>query len=322
MRQVPLAWGLLPLAPLPKDPNGKWSCWCPRCGKVTPTRYTVLANRRTLDPCRHCSYRVRNRDLAVPEEVARAEFLAVGLVPDPAVRYENSHTGWASVCLASGHRVSPRLANIRSRGQGCDECARPVRGAKRRLDEEIAVAAMRAGGFEPLEPYPGSGVGWRSRCTASGEEVYPTLDNVRGHGHCCAECGTHGLDWDGPALVYLLHHRGYGALKVGVARAVIARRSEGRVRRLCRIFGWEPVRVCWFPTGRAAYAVEQQVLAWWRIELGLPPFLGSEETEGHTETVDAEVGWSPVWLRILAGATGSRGGTTGHPILDTMYDSV
>lgn len=46
---------------------------------------------------------------------------------------------------------------------------------------------MRAAGFEPLEPYPGSETAWRCRCTTCGAEVTPRLSGIR-VGYGCEPC--------------------------------------------------------------------------------------------------------------------------------------
>ncbi|MFF3679870.1 GIY-YIG nuclease family protein [Streptomyces sp. NPDC002120] len=47
-----------------------------------------------------------------------------------------------------------------------------------RNDADEAVAAMRAAGLEPLEPYPGSAFPWKSRCTRCDAVVSPRLGSM------------------------------------------------------------------------------------------------------------------------------------------------
>ena len=81
----------------------------------------------------------------------------------------------------------------------------------------------------------------------------PTYSNVR-TGHGCRYCVEPGVDWDGPTLVYLLHHERYGAHKVGIAK-----QGSNRTQMLAGD-GWETFRTFVFLTGDDAYRVEQAVL--------------------------------------------------------------
>lgn len=139
-------------------------------------------------------------------------------------------------------------------------------------------------------------------CVTCEQVVHPTYDSVRAGNGGCRYCAAYGLGWSEPALVYLLVHTQYLSLKVGVAKLVPARTTMARVeRRLARRYGWCPYRQIEIPTGREAFRVEQEILRWWRQDLGLPPHLGRSETEGHSETVSRDAVHEEVaWQRILA----------------------
>lgn len=53
-----------------------------------------------------------------------------------------------------------------------------------------------------------------------------------------------------------------------------------------RLRGWDAYRTLYFAIGADAYAVEQDVLRWLRIVLGLPRHLSSGD--GASETVSAD----------------------------------
>ena len=53
---------------------------------------------------------------------------------------------------------------------------------------------MRAAGAEPLDPYVGSKVPWRCRCTSCGREVTPRLNNVLNGSRPCAYCTGNRVD--------------------------------------------------------------------------------------------------------------------------------
>lgn len=48
-----------------------------------------------------------------------------------------------------------------------------------RISDASAVAAMRAAGFEPLVPYPGSEKPWPAICTSCGHRVTPRWSEVK-----------------------------------------------------------------------------------------------------------------------------------------------
>ena len=60
----------------------------------------------------------------------------------------------------------------------------------KRLDENQAIAIMRAADFEPLEPYKLIKTPWKCRCLRCGNITTPILNNVKsGHGRGCVTCG-------------------------------------------------------------------------------------------------------------------------------------
>ena len=65
--------------------------------------------------------------------------------------------------------------------------------------------------------------------------------------------------------------------------------------------GWKKYAVLDLDTGEEAYEIEEQILEWLRLDLGLQKYLVSEQMPqgGHTETVDAsEVELATIWAKI------------------------
>ena len=167
----------------------------------------------------------------------------------------------------------------------------------------VKSVGWRTRSLAPLAPYPTSGVPWECLCAACENVVFPTYDNVRAGTGGCRHCGTYGLGWDEPAIVYLLLHPEHLALKVGVAKLTPARGTTARTELLARRYGWRLYRHLAVPTGREAYRIEQEILRWWRRDLGLPPYLGRTESEGHTETVSLDaINEEAAWQRIVTAA--------------------
>jgi len=60
----------------------------------------------------------------------------------------------------------------------------------KKLDEDQAIAIMRAADFEPLEPYTLIKTPWKCRCLRCGNITSPILNNIKsGHGRGCKTCG-------------------------------------------------------------------------------------------------------------------------------------
>jgi hypothetical protein len=113
----------------------------------------------------------------VPEAEAVADMRAAGLFPlEP---YPGALAPWLCACTSCGNEVAPSLESVR-RGHGCRFCA-----PNAPIAAESAVSQMRAAGLEPLTPFPGVVVPWRSRCMTCNNEVFPRLQVIRrGQGGC------------------------------------------------------------------------------------------------------------------------------------------
>lgn len=88
------------------------------------------------------------------------------------------------------------------------------------------------------------------------------------------------LKAEAPALVYVITHAALGAAKIGVSDALGSRIAEHRRE------GWQ-LLAAFQVAAYAACAIEDDVLRWWRGDLGLPPFLRRDQMPrgGWTETV-------------------------------------
>ena len=123
---------------------------------------------------------------------------------------------------------------------------------------------------------------------------------VHGHGP---------FDFTRPAILYLLRHAEWPTYKIGVTNEDTGRLEahEGA--------GWELVESR-TANGEIAYEVEQTVLAWWRNELQLGPYLSREQMPqgGWTETVSSEaVDLAEVTTFIDAAIAVARGPTNTQP---------
>jgi hypothetical protein len=127
-----------------------------------------------------------------------------------------------------------------------------------------------------------------------GNEPSPRFEViVRGGG--CRYCAEYGPDWSAPGIVYLLHHEGFGAYKVGIAN-----QTSKRTQTFAPA-GWVTFRTLQVSTADRAYQIEQAVLAPYRDANHCPYLTCAELPSGHSETIDAEaVSILDLWSEIIA----------------------
>ena len=142
------AAGVEPVVPYPGS-NVPWACQCLTCGAlVTPRLDSVRGGQ---GGCRRCGQR-RVRPF-LSHEQAEAQLRAAGM--EPLVPYPGTtRAPWAGRCLTCGRLGAPRLDSIRRGARACQRCAARA-AAHNRTPADVAVAAMRAAGLEPVEPSPG-----------------------------------------------------------------------------------------------------------------------------------------------------------------------
>ena len=160
--------------------------------------------------------------------------------------------------------------------------------------DEAAVDYMKGRGLEPLQKFPAVTRKWSCLCMRCLRTVNPKLGDVRRNPGGCKWCRARGFNAFEDAVVYLMVHSGYDATKIGITN-----KAEGRITKH-RQRGWQLVTKARVP-GEVALLIESGILRWWRIELGLPIYLGRNEMPqgGHTETVDSsEIDLAAVIRRI------------------------
>ncbi|GDY33922.1 hypothetical protein GTS_55550 [Gandjariella thermophila] len=195
---------------------------------------------------------------------------------EPLAEYPGAHAPWLSRCLRCTKLVTPRYNGVR-RGTGCRYCNDTT------IKPDVAAARMRGVDLEPLEPYPGSLRPWKCRCLRCKRIVTPCYSTVKQGWGGCRWCRTSGFKAADEALIYLITHPGYGAAKIGVTAPSGVRLSRHQTQ------GWQ-VLVSETVDGQIALGIEQDILNWWRVELGLPKYLSPKEMPngGHTETVETD----------------------------------
>ena len=272
--------GLTPLEPYPGSVLKPWKYKCMTCARQSTTS---LANvRHGGGGCRFCTKWV------IPDDEAEAQMRAAGFRPLESYP-GNSRKPWHCQCLVCGKESDPVLDSVRSQGTGCRHCA-----PNAPVDALHAEQTMRAAGFVPLKPFPGASKPWLCQCSTCGNEPSPRFEVIaRGGG--CRFCAEYGPDWSAPGIVYLLHHEGFGAYKVGIAN-----QTSSRTRQFASA-GWLTFRTLPVTTTEEAYRIEQAVLAPYRAARLCPYLTRAELPSGHSETIDAEaVSLLDLWAEVVA----------------------
>jgi hypothetical protein len=251
--------------------NSRWRCICISCGSNCYPRLADI--RRGQGPCGVCRYTKSAASLRKPEGEAVQRFIDAGL--EPLEPYRGHFKPWKSRCMSCKKIVWPALGNvITGASLGCRYCAGQA------VDGVDAEKVMKEGGLTPLVPYVNSQTLWKCRCDSCQRIVTPTYNGIQQGRGGCRHCADFGFDYNGPAILYLITHPEFDAIKVGIAGA------ETNRLRLHERNGWGQELTWSFKVGEMAKRVESEVLAWWRNDLRIPKAVNKEQMpqRGETET--------------------------------------
>jgi hypothetical protein len=168
--------GLEPLEPY-ENALAKWKCQHIACGRIVYPRYNQIKNGQK--GCLKCGQVRTANSQRISHEDATKLISKVGL--KPLLPFPGANKPWKCLCLVCKKEVQPRYSAIRNGQGGCKYCA------KRHLDGSDAIAIMKKSGFEPLVPFPGANIPWKSRCTKCALVSTPRFANVQ-NGSGCIVC--------------------------------------------------------------------------------------------------------------------------------------
>lgn len=286
-RAVMLTAGWQPLEPYP-GLLAKWACACVECGHEALPNYTDTKQGRSR--CGKCSSRAAGLKVREDFEPSARQVMQ-DLDLEPLEPYPGAYVPWQCRCLRCGSLVGPTYSNAANYGvRGCWTCGGPARIAAIKAGKAAeAEARVRAAGYIPLEPYPGSIVRWACICSCGRETA--VLSGAIGEGiRGCRSCAVSGFKPELPAVAYLIIHERLGAIKIGIT-------APGSERlKAFRRAGWELVHLEAFQTGHPAMALEREILDWWRCELSLPAWLSPEDMPQNGATETAELEMMPPYL--------------------------
>jgi len=281
--------GLKPLEPYRKA-STKWKCKCLLCKRIVYLTYWNVRNSTSgKKGCAIC--------IGVevdPKEVKEKMLVAGVRTYGP---YPGKDIGWKSKCLTCGKIIYPSWNNIRNGSGGCGSCRYVKSGKSNRSPEKDVIKFMVKAELLPLEPYLNKEIPWKCRCLKCKQIVYPSAGNVkRGQGGC-SYCRETGLNYKDPAYIYLILHKKFESIKIGVSN------NDSRPNRLKshQKEGWSVYKTKNYKNGFTAEKVETGVLRWLRkdLMLGRHLTLDSMPQGGHSETVDAsEIDLPTIWAKV------------------------
>lgn len=153
---------------------------CLNCGNLIFVRLDRVKSRG--NQCGFCSGRKNSKE--------KAEIFVRQLGHIPLEPYKNALTHWKMKCGGCGNVISPKYNSLQQGAWGCGFCGHKRAGAKRReISSKKAIEVMRKAGYEPMEPYPGSSIPWKSRCLKCDSIISPRFGGIQSGQGGCIKCG-------------------------------------------------------------------------------------------------------------------------------------
>jgi hypothetical protein len=292
MFEIARSLGYEPLEPY-ETTNKLWRLKCTKCGLVTSRFPASLKNRKKnsktgLGGCLGCSIRqkVKESDQGVSAEALMD--LAGFKILEP---YVSAKHPWKVQCKNCLMVMTKQFSHVKSENKGCKYCAGNY------LNEEQINLIMLNAQLEPLEPYVNAQRPWKCKCLKCGKIVSPRFGGISAGIGGCKFCGSHGLDFNKPAFVYLITNDELNAHKIGVSGIEV---QTERLKAHSK-YGWKLYKRLDVKTGEVAFLIEQGVLLWLRKDLELHTYVLKEQMPqgGFSETFDAsEIGLPKVWEKV------------------------
>ena len=290
--QVMIDAGLQPLSKYISY-DKKWKSLCLTCGDICyPTFHSISSGQ---GGCKRCGTESRaQKNTNLEEDVVRV-MLNAGYKPmEPYVRADSK---WKCLHLKCNSIVYARYSQVNFGGGGCRKCGYVISANKNRISEANAMRIMIDSGLQPIESYVSAITKWKCIHLKCGRVVHPQLYKIQQGQGGCKHCGLGGLDLNLPAFLYVMTHKDFQSIKVGVGNPSS---NKNRILEHTKQ-GWKLFRRIDFETGEIAYSVEQEVLSWIRsvkkLSFHLVPELMPQG--GWTETVDAsEIDPQTIWAKV------------------------
>lgn len=274
--------GLEPIGPW-EGYKAPWLCKCTVCKQeVHVARESIRRRSSEFKGCIECAKKSQSEKMvSANREKVLDRFKAKNLLLKSD--YVNSRLLIEVECMTCGHIFSTQGIRIGRQKYGCAKCSGNY------VDPKEAKDFMKLSGYEPLVPFSGAHQSWESTHLLCGNVVTPSYSTLKSGNGGCKYCAEYGFQYSKPAYLYLITNEALGAHKIGIANPAKIKKSD-RLHRY-RHNGWSVIKVWDFPNGKVAEEIENELLLYLRVNLGLPPYLTISDMgghKGHTETVSAE----------------------------------
>ncbi len=167
--------GFETLVPYPGG-NEPWKSRCLRCNRISSPNYSAV---KLGTGCKYCAGRA-----VVPKEAKKIMrdrgFITYG-------PYPGALSKWRVKCVKCKNEFETYFYSTEN-SRGCKFCS----GTE--VDVPKAILRMRELNLEPLIPYPGASVGWKSRCLICQRIVSPSWSHLRYRNNGCAYCSRRRVD--------------------------------------------------------------------------------------------------------------------------------
>lgn len=293
--------GLEPLEPW-QGYKSPWLCRCTICNKeVRIARDSIRRRSPEFKGCIDCAKIAQNQKMIKANKeriLQRFKEKNLHLRTD----YIGSNSPVEVQCLKCGHIFVTEGLRIGRQKYACAKCSGNY------VDPTEAENFMISMGYKPLSPFAGSHKSWESVHVPCGNIVTPEYSSIKSGNGGCKYCAEYGFQYSKPAYLYLITNEALNAHKIGIANPAKIKKSD-RLHRY-RHNGWSVIKVWDFPNGKAAEEIENELLMYLRVNLGLPPYLSISEMgghKGHTETVSADaISLLELEKMIVSAIEGSR----------------
>lgn len=131
-------------------------------------------------------------------KTAATELRAAGAIP--CAKFPGVGKPWKSRCKRCRKTIFPRLTDVRRGHRPCNFCAKKASGQTKRVPAKQAQQELLTANLQPLEPYPGAGRPWRSKCLKCGRIGSTRLASIRSGHVGCRSCANRGKGMVDPVV--------------------------------------------------------------------------------------------------------------------------
>ena len=272
-----------------------WKCECLNCGKtVNPTYSNVRVGH---NGCRFCAYKVTEFKRTKTKTEIFDYLKREGYTPIRGAVFVSSEHPIECKHLPCGRRVKARYFSLQQ-GRGCCNYCGTREGAKKlskTIDEVQPI--LKKKGITLLEKeVKGMKEKHRLQCRKCNLIWSARLISVTSRVGC-PNCALYGMKPNLVSYIYLIEHKKYGSIKLGIANSNKSRdRVDVHMKK-----GWEIYKIKTFTSGVKARRVETECLKYFRKVKNLLPHLSRLELPqgGWTETFDAkDIKPSTIWAKV------------------------